>query len=110
MIVFKLERERPAFATHGSSLFYVKDRHLRVYDFGSQRDTALITIRRSGSAGARTCITPLLLYACCNRTAEVMLAALLAKFRGMFGGKELSADLQSEGRLSWLLHLASSVA
>lgn len=24
MIVFKLERERPAFATHGSQLYYIK--------------------------------------------------------------------------------------
>ena len=53
MIVFKLERERPAYATHGGTLFYVKDRHLRSYDFASQRDTALITVRRASSAGAR---------------------------------------------------------
>ena len=32
-------------------LFYVKDRHLRSYDFTNQRDTALITIRRPGSTG-----------------------------------------------------------
>ncbi|RMB90615.1 hypothetical protein DUI87_32879 [Hirundo rustica rustica] len=29
MLVFKLERERPALAVHGNSLFYVKDRFLR---------------------------------------------------------------------------------
>ena len=52
MIVFKLERERPAYATHGTTLYYVKDRHLRSYDFTNQRDTALITIRRPGSTGA----------------------------------------------------------
>ena len=51
MIVFKLERERPAYAVHGTTLFYVKDRHLRSYDFTNQRDTALITIRRPGSTG-----------------------------------------------------------
>ncbi len=51
MIVFKLERERPAYATHGSMLYYVKDRHLRSYDFNNQRDTALITIRRPGVTG-----------------------------------------------------------
>jgi len=33
MIVFKLERERPAYSTHGGMLYYVKDRYLRVYDF-----------------------------------------------------------------------------
>jgi coatomer protein complex subunit alpha (xenin) len=46
MIVFKLERERPAYATHGSSLYYVKDRYLRVFDYGSGRDNPLISIRR----------------------------------------------------------------
>ena len=51
MIVFKLERERPAYAVHGTTLFYIKDRHLRSYDFTNQRDTALITIRRPGSTG-----------------------------------------------------------
>ena len=51
MIVFKLERERPAYATHGTTLFYVKDRHLRSYDFTNQRDTALITVRRPGATG-----------------------------------------------------------
>ena len=51
MIVFKLERERPAYATHGTMLYYVKDRHLRSYDFTNQRDTALITIRRPGVTG-----------------------------------------------------------
>ncbi|KAL5726011.1 hypothetical protein ACHQM5_009084 [Ranunculus cassubicifolius] len=49
MIVFKLERERPAFAVSGDSLYYVKDRFLRVYDFYSQKDTQLIPIRRPGS-------------------------------------------------------------
>lgn len=39
MIVFKLERERPAYATHGNTLYYIKDRYLRTYDFatGAQR-------------------------------------------------------------------------
>lgn len=52
MIVFKLERERPAYGTHGETLYYVKDRHLRSYDFSNQRDSPLITIRRIGSSGA----------------------------------------------------------
>ncbi|KAF5827283.1 WD40-repeat-containing domain protein, partial [Dunaliella salina] len=54
MIVFKLERERPAYSTHQNSLYYVKDRYLRVYDFQTQRDTPLISIRRPGSAGTNT--------------------------------------------------------
>uniref|UniRef100_A0A8C5IR19 Coatomer protein complex subunit alpha n=1 Tax=Junco hyemalis TaxID=40217 RepID=A0A8C5IR19_JUNHY len=48
MLVFKLERERPALAVHGNSLFYVKDRFLRQLDFGSSRDVAVMQLR-SGS-------------------------------------------------------------
>lgn len=48
MIVFKLERERPAYATSGGVLYYVKDRYLRSYDYSSQRDTPLITVRAPG--------------------------------------------------------------
>ncbi|KAF4369616.1 coatomer subunit alpha-1 [Cannabis sativa] len=49
MIVFKLERERPAFAVSGDSLFYVKDRFLRYYEFSTQKDTQVAPIRRPGS-------------------------------------------------------------
>ena len=52
MIVFKLERERPAFSTHQGTLYYVKDRYLRTYEFATQRDNPLIAIRRSGAVGA----------------------------------------------------------
>ncbi|KAK6916617.1 WD40 repeat [Dillenia turbinata] len=51
MIVFKLERERPAFAVSGDSLFYAKDRFLRFYEFSTQRDAQVIPIRRPGSNG-----------------------------------------------------------
>ena len=46
MIVFKLERERPAYATHGGTLYYIKERFLRSYDFSNQRDQPLINLRR----------------------------------------------------------------
>ncbi|KAL9684682.1 hypothetical protein QQ045_022123 [Rhodiola kirilowii] len=49
MIVFKLERERPAFAVSGDCLFYAKDRFLRFYEFSTQKDTQVIPIRRPGS-------------------------------------------------------------
>mmetsp|Transcript_31726 Transcript_31726/g.82114 ORF Transcript_31726/g.82114 Transcript_31726/m.82114 type:complete len:1227 (-) Transcript_31726:281-3961(-) len=49
MIVFKLERERPAYATHGPMLYYIKDRYLRAYEYNSQRDNPLISIRRPGT-------------------------------------------------------------
>ena len=51
MIVFKLERERPAYATHAAVLYYIKDRYLRTYDYASQRDNPLISIRRPSNAG-----------------------------------------------------------
>ncbi|CAN4093930.1 unnamed protein product [Withania somnifera] len=50
MIVFKLERERPAFSVSGDSLFYVKDRFLRVYEYSTQKENQLIPIRRPGSS------------------------------------------------------------
>ncbi|CAN0878256.1 Coatomer subunit alpha-1 [Linum grandiflorum] len=49
MIVFKLERERPAFAVSGDSLFYTKDRFLRYFEYSTQRDIQVIPIRRPGS-------------------------------------------------------------
>jgi coatomer protein complex subunit alpha (xenin) len=54
MIVFKLERERPAYASHAGVLYYVKDRYLRTYDYATQRDNPLISIRRPSGAGMNT--------------------------------------------------------
>ena len=51
MIVFKLERERPAYSTSGGLLYYVKDRYLRTYDFATQRDNPLVIVRRGGASG-----------------------------------------------------------
>ena len=42
--MFKLERERPAYATHGGILYYVKDRYLRSYEFATARDNPLIAV------------------------------------------------------------------
>ncbi|PPS05926.1 hypothetical protein GOBAR_AA14693 [Gossypium barbadense] len=55
MIVFKLERERPAFAVSGDSLFYAKDRFLRYYDFSTQKETQIVPIRRAGSTTLNQC-------------------------------------------------------
>ncbi|KAL4183789.1 hypothetical protein AMTRI_Chr11g156850 [Amborella trichopoda] len=49
MLVFKLERERPAFAYISDSLYYVKDRFLRCFNSTSQKDDQLMTIKRSGN-------------------------------------------------------------
>eukprot|EP00051_Salpingoeca_urceolata_P033954 m.22896 g.22896 ORF g.22896 m.22896 type:complete len:1318 (-) comp6997_c0_seq1:3-3956(-) len=49
MVVFKLERERPAYASHGNTLYYVKDRYVRMYEFGTSKDNPAMSIRRHGS-------------------------------------------------------------
>jgi coatomer protein complex subunit alpha (xenin) len=49
LIVFKLERERPAYGGANGSLFYVKDRYLRRCVLGSGIDVPVLSIRRSGS-------------------------------------------------------------
>ncbi|KAI9098808.1 coatomer WD associated region-domain-containing protein [Phlyctochytrium arcticum] len=46
LIVFKLERERPAHAVHQNTLYYIKDKFLRSYDFVTGNDVPVITIRR----------------------------------------------------------------
>lgn len=48
MVVFKLERDRPAYVLHGNLLYYVKDNFLRRLDFSSTKDVPLMPLRRSG--------------------------------------------------------------
>ncbi|XP_076090931.1 coatomer subunit alpha-like isoform X1 [Mytilus galloprovincialis] len=45
MIVFKLERERPAHAVHNNIVYYVKDKYLRKLDFSTSKDGAVMQIR-----------------------------------------------------------------
>lgn len=49
LIVFKLERERPAFAVHADSLYYVRDKYVRAYDFNTGSDIGLLSVRKLGS-------------------------------------------------------------
>lgn len=49
LIVFKLDRERPAFALHGNTLFYVRDKYVRAHDLTTGSDTGVISVRRLGS-------------------------------------------------------------
>jgi coatomer subunit alpha len=49
LIVFKLERERPAFATHENTLYYVRDKYVRAYDFNNGSDIGLLSVRKFGS-------------------------------------------------------------
>ncbi|XP_011503846.1 PREDICTED: coatomer subunit alpha [Ceratosolen solmsi marchali] len=45
MIMFKLERERPAYTVHGNILYYIKERFLRKLDFNSLKDTLVMQLR-----------------------------------------------------------------
>lgn len=47
MIVFKLERERPAYEATENSLIYKKDRFLRVLDYNMGRDNPLVAVRQA---------------------------------------------------------------
>ena len=49
LVVFKLERERPAFATHGNFLYYVKDKYLRRLDLTVNKECAVIPLKTSVS-------------------------------------------------------------
>ena len=50
LVVFKLERERPAYDSNASTLIYYKDRYVRMRDLASSKETSLICVRRSGVA------------------------------------------------------------
>lgn len=50
MIVFKFERERPAYAVHGNILYYVKDRFLRKLDLTTTSDSVVMQLRGSGKS------------------------------------------------------------
>ncbi|KAJ2782487.1 hypothetical protein H4R18_002239 [Coemansia javaensis] len=45
LLVFKLERERPAAAVHQGTLLYVKDAQIRLHDFASASDAPVVALR-----------------------------------------------------------------
>ena len=47
--MFKLERERPAYALHQDQLFYVRDKYVRQYDFNTGADVGVLSVRKFGS-------------------------------------------------------------
>ncbi|KAG0154142.1 hypothetical protein PDIDSM_1522 [Penicillium digitatum] len=51
VMVFKLERERPASAIHQNQLFYItKDKHVKSYDFGKNVESPpMLSLRKLGS-------------------------------------------------------------
>lgn len=46
LIVFKLERERPAYDIHNDVCYYVSEKSIRAYNFATATDTPLIFIKR----------------------------------------------------------------
>eukprot|EP01047_Picozoa_sp_COSAG01_P027075 COSAG01_NODE_1772_length_9263_cov_93.070930_3_plen_1231_part_00 len=46
MIVYKLERERPAMAVHDGSIYYVKDKDVRSFNMDSGAEAAVVHLRR----------------------------------------------------------------
>ncbi|KAA8491996.1 Coatomer subunit alpha [Porphyridium purpureum] len=54
MLVFKLERERPAFNALSDRLIYVKDRYARALDFDNGRDTPMFALagKQGGASGS----------------------------------------------------------
>lgn len=70
MIVFKLERERPAYAIHGNILYYVKDKFLRKLDFTTTKDTVVMQLRAANKSPVHSiCYNPALnAVLLCTRT------------------------------------------
>ena len=52
MIVFKLERERPAYTPLSNGVLFLKDRYVRMHEYSSSKDTPLMSIRRASSSGS----------------------------------------------------------
>jgi coatomer protein complex subunit alpha (xenin) len=52
LLVFKLERERPAYVQHGSELFYIKERYLRRHNINSASDVPFACLKRAPSLQA----------------------------------------------------------
>ncbi|EIW68332.1 hypothetical protein TREMEDRAFT_39829 [Tremella mesenterica DSM 1558] len=53
LIVFKLERERPAFSLSGNQLFYVKDKIIRMADLSTGTNQGICSVRKLGSQWAQ---------------------------------------------------------
>lgn len=50
MLVFKLERERPAYQSTEQTLVYTKERFLRMLDFNNGRDMPLVAVRQASAS------------------------------------------------------------
>lgn len=56
LIVFKLNRERPAYTSYQNELYYVKDKYIRLYDFTTTKDTPISSISNNLSIQPKTLI------------------------------------------------------
>jgi len=54
MIVFKLERERPAYDSFSNFLYHIKDRYLRMFEYHTGRDLPIMSLRRVGQGQGTT--------------------------------------------------------
>ncbi|KAH8113922.1 coatomer subunit alpha-2 [Phellopilus nigrolimitatus] len=91
LIVFKLERERPAYALHGDTLYYVRDKYVRQYDFNSGADVGVLSVRKFGSAY----IPPRTLS---FNPAERAVVITISSDNGLFELSHLAKDGASEVR------------
>lgn len=48
MIVFKLERERPAFSLFQDTLYYIRDKYVHQYDLNTRADVGVLSVRKLG--------------------------------------------------------------
>mmetsp|Transcript_41337 Transcript_41337/g.66408 ORF Transcript_41337/g.66408 Transcript_41337/m.66408 type:complete len:1247 (-) Transcript_41337:3304-7044(-) len=78
MIVFKLERERPAYETQANNteLYYVKDRYLRRYEYGNSEDSVMISLRRSSGSSSGLGTAPRTLIYNAFNPAEINILVL----------------------------------
>ena len=53
MIVFKLERERPAYTPLPTGVLFLKDRYVRMYEYGTGKEMPIMSIRRASSSGSQ---------------------------------------------------------
>lgn len=49
LIVFKLERERPAFSLYNDTVYYIRDKYVRQYDLNTGADVGVLSVRKLGN-------------------------------------------------------------
>jgi coatomer protein complex subunit alpha (xenin) len=54
LMVFKLERERPAYYSMKSNVLYIKDKYVRLYNFKKNSDSPVAMLRKSNTRPVRT--------------------------------------------------------